>query len=298
MPQRTTQFVGRSFGFETPSTLGWREGRRSHYGLDVLGFESSLNRCLTAEPSLEIPRGEIHSWLVPLTAPAEWVESFSHFLSSDEQQRAARFSFPEGRRRYTLARGVLRYLLGRYLHRDPAGLSFAYNSFGKPSLSGLPAESTLPPLDFNLSHSHDLALYAFAREGALGVDLERQRAEVLGERLADRFFSPEEAHELAALEPSQQLRGFFDCWTRKEAYIKARGDGLSRSLSSFAVSLRPDEPPSLRWCHDDPEASRRWRIWPIRVPLEFVACVVAPSTATRLREFEFREGSQSSELAS
>ena len=207
-------------------------------------------------------------------------------LSQEERDRAALFRITGGRERYTMGRGFLRLLLGQYLKRNPAELVFAYNSFGKPSLVELGDPNLVRRLGFNLSHSAGLALLAFSWEGELGVDIEKYREEVIREKLAERFFSATETEELTGLDPGEQLSAFFNCWTRKEAYIKARGDGLSRSLSSFAVSLRPTEPPVLRWCHDDPQASVRWRIWNVQVPSGYAGCLIAPATATGLREFE------------
>jgi 4'-phosphopantetheinyl transferase len=251
----------------------------------VADQKEALKRWIPGD-SPELERGEIHVWLARLDTDVAAVQSMHGVLSTEERDRAARFKIESGAERYTMARGFLRRLLGMYLQRDPASLAFTYNSYGKPALS---EPSNLVPngrLCFNLSHSAGLALYAFTWEGDLGVDIEKYREEVLREKLADRFFSSQEAEELAALHPADQLRGFFTCWTRKESYIKARGDGLSRSLNSFAVSLRPQEPPALRWCQDDPAATLRWRVWDVAVPPGYAASLMAPATALRCRRFE------------
>ena len=231
--------------------------------------------------------GEIHVWLASLdSTPADY-ESMHDILSAEERERAARFKIAGGRERYTMGRGFLRMFLAYYTQMDPARLGFAYNPFGKPRLleEGIDSGSN-QRVHFNLSHSGGLAVYGFTRDGDLGVDIEKYRDEVLREKLADRFFSPEEAEELASLDSSHQLQGFFTCWTRKESYIKARGDGLSRSLSSFAVSLRPQDPPMLRWCHDDPQVQVRWRVWNLEVPQGYAGCAVAPAGARRCLQWD------------
>lgn len=231
--------------------------------------------------------GEAHVWLVPLEVDASDFHAMDEVLCVEERDRAARFKIAGGRERYTMGRGFLRLLLGHYVKVEPAALSFRYNSYGKPSLpDGGGNLGSVAPIGFNLSHSGGYAVLGFTREGELGVDIEKYREEVLREKLADRFFAPQEAQELASLPPEDQLPGFFACWTRKEAYIKARGDGLSRSLSSFAVSLRAQEPAVLRWCHDDPEVSSRWRVWNLAVPSGYAGCLVGPAGASRCREFD------------
>ena len=198
--------------------------------------------------SLPLEPGAVHVWKIELDQPTE---EFRALLSPDERERAARFRVERGADRYTVGRGALRILLGRYTDAPPASLVFQYNGFGKPELAG-------SGVCFNLSHSHEIALLAVARGRPVGVDVERIREEVMIDRIADRFFAPAEAQAIAALPYGQQTRAFFNCWTRKEAWIKARGEGLSIPLNSFEVTLRPGEPARLVATRPDEEEASRW----------------------------------------
>ncbi|HVA15057.1 MAG TPA: 4'-phosphopantetheinyl transferase superfamily protein [Stellaceae bacterium] len=173
-----------------------------------------------------------------LDAAAATLAPWRAFLDEGEIARAARFRFERDRNRYIVRHGILRLLLADRLACAPAALRFAANAYGKPSLVGGGAE-------FNLSHSHGIALIAFSRDVALGCDIELQDARFLAENIPERLLSPAELHELRARAPADQVVAFFDGWTRKEAYIKARGLGLSLPLDSFDVSLAPGARPEL-----------------------------------------------------
>ena len=182
---------------------------------------------------------EIHVWQAALDREEKALAELESTLSLEEKARADRFHFVNDRNRFVVARGLLRELLGRYLQQAPASLEFSYGEHGKPALSGGNASSGLC---FNLSHSSGLVAYAIARERNLGIDVERVRAESAGEDIAQRFFSAREVNDLRTLPPEAQVDGFFHCWTRKEAYLKATGMGLHIPLDSFAVSLLPGQP--------------------------------------------------------
>jgi 4'-phosphopantetheinyl transferase len=177
--------------------------------------------------ALALGRDEVHVWRVSLVQAPAQVQSFRRKLAADEQARAARFHFERDRDHFTIARGVLRTILGRYLNRAPESLSFCYGPHGKPELAG---ESGGAGIRFNLSHSHGLALYAIARDRELGIDLERIRCDLAVLEIAERFFSREEAARLRAFPGESRYQEFFRCWTGKEAYVKARGEGLSLPL--------------------------------------------------------------------
>lgn len=243
-----------------------------------------INDWCTPDRVSPLSAQEAQLWLVSLEPSGEEVAIAQSFLSEDEQARAARFRFERDRKHYVVARGTLRWLLSAYLGIQPKRLQFQYNEAGKPSLIRLGGE---PVLHFNVSHSHTLAAYAFTQLGELGIDIEYHREGVLAEKLADRFFAPVEAQDLASLPLEQQMDGFFRCWTRKEAFIKARGDGLSRALQSFVVSVRPEDPPAVKWCEDDPEVAQRWKLWPLTVPPGYSASLVAPSSVRTLSRFSF-----------
>jgi len=201
-----------------------------------------------------LARGVIHVWRARLDLPAGQLEAMRGTLSGDEWERAARRRTAELRDRFIAGRGLLRALLGRYLGAEPASLAFRYGPHGKPALAG-------EEICFNLSHSHGLSLFAFARGMEIGVDLERVRPEVPCSRLARRFFSSAESEALHALQEEEQRAAFFRCWTRKEAYIKACGRGLSLPLNQFEVSL--DDPPRLLRAAESAAEVHRWRFVPL-----------------------------------
>jgi len=185
------------------------------------------------------------------------IQRLQSTLSTDECQRAERFYFQRDRRRFTVARGVLRSILSQYLGLAPQQLRFCYGPHGKPALV-----STSGParLHFNVSHSHELALYAITYDRHIGVDVEHIRTDFACEAIAERFFSPPERAVLRCLPPQVKYEAFFNCWTRKEAYIKACGEGLSLPLDQFDVSLAPGVPAALlatRWA---PHEAARWTL--------------------------------------
>ena len=182
-----------------------------------------------------LPTDELHVWYAELDRGEVAVRDLRWLLSADEHDRADRFRFERDRARFTVARGIVRILLGRYLDQPPAAVRFEYGPQGKPRLAG-------PGPWFNISHSAGVALFGFSSRAELGVDIELERVEVEHERLAQRFFSPSEVEAVQALPESLRPLAFLTCWTRKEAFVKARGDGLSLALDSFDVTLEPGQP--------------------------------------------------------
>ena len=182
---------------------------------------------------------EIHVWHAALDREDHVVGQLESTLSLEEKARADRFHFANDRKRFAVARGLLRELLGAYLRQAPAHLEFSYGQHGKPALSG---GNSLGGLCFNLSHSANLVVYAIARERNLGIDVEHVRPDSAGDDIAQRYFSAREVKDLRTLPPENRVEGFFNCWTRKEAYLKATGMGLQIALDSFAVSLLPNQP--------------------------------------------------------
>lgn len=186
--------------------------------------------------------GEIHVWSVQLDPPTEQVEALGRVLSEDEWERARRFRFDKHRRQYVVGRGALRTLLAAYLGIDPKAVRFTYGPRGKPFLA--------PPLDgrglqFNLSNSDELALVGFVLGRELGVDVEFLRRMNDCEEIAERFFSDSERQVLRTIPFPAKQEAFFNCWTRKEAYLKAVGEGLAAPLDSFDVTLALGEPPRM-----------------------------------------------------
>jgi 4'-phosphopantetheinyl transferase len=198
---------------------------------------------------------EVHLWVVPLGISAEKSCYFKSILSLDEQERAGRFRKIRDAQRYVAARGSLRSLLGGYLTIEPDRLRFAYGPSGNPRLAG---EETLTSIKFSVSHSDDLALFGFARAHKIGVDVERIRPDIDVEDLAARYFSPSELKKLRALPADQKRVAFYCGWTRKEAYLKAQGKGISFGLDRVEVSLTPGEPAMILKVSGDRDISQRW----------------------------------------
>jgi 4'-phosphopantetheinyl transferase len=213
---------------------------------------------------------EVHVWRVSLNQSQATIERLSQELTTDELARAGRFRFAKDRNQFIIGRGLLRVLLGRYLVRKPEQLRFRYSSYGKPSLE----DGIQAGLQFNLSHSHQMALLAFTRGRNVGVDIEYMRPGVEFEQLAQHFFSPTECAVLLDMVPALRKETFYNCWTRKEAYIKARGEGLSIPLDMFDVSLRPGEPAALLQCREDQAEVARWSLHAL-MPGELYAAALA-----------------------
>jgi 4'-phosphopantetheinyl transferase len=192
--------------------------------------------------------GEVHVWHGTLEPPAPLRDLLAALLAGDERERASRFRFDRDRLRFIAGRAQLRMLLGHYLQTNPHTIGFRYGPYGKPEL-------TAGELQFNLSHSGPQMLVAVTRIGDVGVDLELDTTDMAREQIAEQFFSPAEVATLRGLPTACQPRAFLACWTRKEAFIKARGDGLQLALDSFDVSLAPGQPVALvrtAWSHSEP----------------------------------------------
>jgi len=232
---------------------------------------------VTLPPSL--PTDEVHVWLAKLDDYA--ADSFKVTLATDELARAARFHFDKDRNHFIVARALLRKLLAAYLDTGAGELQISYAEKGKPSVE----ESRRGSLKFNLAHSYGLAIYAFCWNREVGVDLEFIREDLADEGIAERFFSESEIHSLKELPAELRKQAFFDCWTRKEAYIKARGEGLSIPLDEFDVSLRPDEEAALLRNHKDPGEVARWSMQSVAVPAGYVGALVVQGHDWKLKTF-------------
>lgn len=211
--------------------------------------------------------GKVHVWRIDLDGAVRTAAALRSTLSREEEQRASRFRSSELRERWTAARGALRCILAGYAQLEPGALEFREGPHGKPALTG--AAEDVP---FNLSHTRGLALVAVAGIGRVGIDAETVRPEIEVEDLSHRFFAPAEAAGILALPPDARLAAFFNCWTRKEAFAKALGGGLSVPLKSFQVSVRSDEPARLLWV--DGEEADQWSVLDISEPGVAAALVV------------------------
>ena len=207
----------------------------------------------------------MHRWCVTLDVSPAASASLYATLSEDERDRSARFRFERDRRRFTVARGVLRELLGRYLGTDPGEIRFAYNPFGKPALS--PEFGSR--IKFNLSHSAGCALMGITAGADIGVDLERVRAQPDHAEIAQRFFSPAEVDELSRLPGHLQTQAFLRYWTRKEAYVKACGESLDDGAST------------------DVAAAPRWSVYTVHPAPDYIGALVVEGGGWRLREWHW-----------
>jgi 4'-phosphopantetheinyl transferase len=237
--------------------------------------------------SFELASDEVHSWCVSLDVVPEISARLYATLTSDERTRSARFQFERDRQRFIVARGVLRDLLGRYLQTQPGHIRFVYNGFGKPDLS----PAFVNRLKFNLSHSAGLALIAIAVASDVGVDLEYIQAQSDYADVARRFFSAAEVDYLIALPSHLHAEAFFSCWTKKEAYLKACGEGLAIPLNSFSVPLTTDPaqtPVDLHVASKDIAPAKRWSLYTLRPAPGYAGALAIEGTGWRLRQWQWK----------
>jgi 4'-phosphopantetheinyl transferase len=230
-------------------------------------------------PGPTLSANDVHVWHACLDDHP--TDDFRRLLTEDEISRANRFHFTKDKDHYVVARGLLRRLLGGYLGVSGDELRFVYAEKGKPAL----AESQGSLLTFNLAHSQGRAIFVFSLGREVGVDLEFMREDFTGDKIAQRFFSQPEIAALATVPLELKQRAFFDCWTRKEAYIKARGDGLSMPLDEFDVAFAPGEEAALLRNQKQPEEVTRWKMQSIPAPEGYVAAVVIEGYDWKLKTF-------------
>lgn len=228
-----------------------------------------------APDGLKPADGEVHVFSAPLDIPAERIDELGSWLSDDEWQRARRFHLQRDRRRFVAGRGTLREILTALLGINPRSLTFAYGESGKPQIA---APAAARSLHFNLAHSDSIAVYAVAKH-ALGVDVERIRAMDDAEQIAERFFSPREKLCLMALPAEQRAEAFFNCWTRKEACLKAIGSGLDDRLNQIEVSLSPGKAAELLAV---PYDSETWLLHSLFPATEFVGALAIRQEDSRV----------------
>jgi 4'-phosphopantetheinyl transferase len=225
---------------------------------------------------------EVHIWRVSVFQPLATIQYLQSLLSRDEIARAERFRFEKDRYRFIITHGLLRMLLARYLNSpflDASQLQFCTNAYGKPALD-LDMQDHV--LNFNLSHSHELILFAFTYLRQVGIDIEYMRPDLDFESLAQYSFSPLENEMLRALPPLERIKAFYQCWSRKEAYIKARGKGLAIPLNSFDISLRPGEPVALLNSREDPRETARWKMCALHPHPDYASALAVEGDGWRL----------------
>ncbi len=230
-----------------------------------------------------VKQREVHIWRAMLEQPPAVVQKLRNVLSEDEREKADRFRFHQDGEHFILARGLLRTLLGRYMDLDPHNLTFHYNAYGKPSLDKAHHQTGLC---FNLSHSLNMALYAITQNRRIGIDIEKTRTDFATDEIAERFFSAYEHAKIKALPIHQRVDAFFNCWTRKEAYIKAVGKGLSLPLDQFDVSLSPGEPAALLRVNDKQEVRTSWSLRELSPATGYKAAMAVDEHGLVIKQFD------------
>jgi 4'-phosphopantetheinyl transferase len=259
---------------------GSRKGRRGRSSLRSFALMSPLSTSqVESGPSLSsgwvLSDNDVHVWRVPLNQSSHRTVLSFEVLSPDERAKAARFHFDKDRNQFIQARAALRFILSEYLNADPQTLEFCFGRQGKPALAGEHADSSLR---FNLSRRDGLALIAVTRGREIGVDVELVHADLPVLEIAETSFSEAELATLRTLPESLRVKGFYNCWTRKEAYVKARGEGLSFPLQQFDVSLTPGAPAKLLEVRDDLAEPDRWTLQDIPVAENYVAALFVEGT--------------------
>lgn len=211
---------------------------------------------------------QVHLWSINLNKIEETPEQLIATLSADELERAERYRFSKDRNTYITARAKLRRLIARYLKTDASSVHFLYNDQGKPYI-----DSDFP-LQFNVSHSQDMILIGFTLEHLIGVDIEHDKRSIEIPQIARSFFSKSETWKLLALPEQQQQQAFYNCWTKKEAFIKAKGGGLSIPLDKFEVSLLPEEPARLKAIDWDQQDVASWNLMSFKIGEDYTGASI------------------------
>ena len=233
-----------------------------------MAFQAEMTHKFVSPPA-QFPildRRNVHVWMIDLKQKSPIVGELFLQLSEDEQARANRFIFDRDRHRFIETRWSLRYLLSKYIHKPANKIEIANGHKGKPYII---QDNTPTQVKFNVSHSGAAAIIAFCLGDEIGIDIEKIRPEVATEEIARRHFSKCELDELSQLPPDQQTIGFFRCWTRKEAYLKAIGIGLGIDLRSFDVSLGAGDTADLRTAD-----GHKWKLIPFSAEPDYIGALV------------------------
>lgn len=233
--------------------------------------------------SFGLAPGNVDIWRAGLDRSPESIEGLLDILSPGERKRAERFRFPVHRDRFIVSRGILREILSCYLDIAPREIRFAYNMYGKPRIKD-PCRKN--DIRFNLSHSHSTAFYAISRGREVGMDVEYTNRTCSAAKIAARFFTPNEARAIEETPENERGKAFFTCWTRKEAFLKARGCGLSMSPRSFEVTVHPLDPPALVYAEGDEAARFRWTIFAVDAGTDYVAALAVEGKVSVIRYLE------------
>jgi 4'-phosphopantetheinyl transferase len=245
--------------------------------------------------SLNVFPAEIHVWRAVLDLDATELERLRKVLSPDEQARAGRFYFERDRQRFIASRGILREILSRYVKHEAGRLEFSYNQFGKPRLA---LEVSEDGIYFNLSHSNGLALCAVSRSPEIGVDLELVKRDFPFHQIARHFFSPHEIRTLQSLPEAMKCEAFFNGWTRKEAFVKACGEGLSLPLNQFTVPLETGEHVILLQADGNSKKTSHWTFKRIIPADGYIAALAAEGRNWQVKCWQWSYSVQSNTIHS
>lgn len=240
----------------------------------------------TPPKSARLLSGEVHLWRIRINLLVDGIHQFLKYLSDDERSRMNRFRFEKDQKRYAITHACLRDIISRYLCTSPDMITFSSGTFGKPEVSN---PDLVEPLQFNLSQSEDLALVAVASDRKVGVDVERIKQDVPIENISRRFFSPKEVDSILSLPIESQTAAFFACWTRKEAYLKARGEGLSIPLNQFDVSVAIDEPAILIDTVWDKVELSRWTFQHLTPAPGYFGALVVEGSDWELHKLDWKD---------
>ena len=235
----------------------------------------------------ELAAGEVHVWSLPLDISQSSLASVTEFLSPDERKRADRLRFEVHRNRFIVGRGLLRVIVGSYCDLPPEKLRFNYGPNGKPELTPVQgARRAGSPLHFNLAHSEGVGVLAVTQTGPVGVDVEQVRRLPDFKELVSQFFSAREAAEFLELEREQQSAAFFNLWTRKEALLKATGEGIAHSLNRVEVSFLPGEPTRVLSLPIEPWAGREWSLVDLAISPSYAGALALPVRNVLVSQFQ------------
>jgi len=235
--------------------------------------------------ALCLHRGEVHVWQASLEMLSSKFHELRGILAADEIERADRFRFDKDRLHFIAARGLLRTLLGSYLGMEPELVRLEYGPYGKPVLSA----ENFTSLCFNISHSQGVALFAFTLGRDIGVDIEFMRPGISAEDIAGRFFSPGEKRALDSLPPAMKLKAFYNCWSRKEAFLKANGKGLSYGLDRVEVSVNPKEPAGFLRINGSEADAASWSLRDLPAPHGYSAALAVKGPDFELKLYQFKK---------
>jgi 4'-phosphopantetheinyl transferase len=232
-------------------------------------------------------QNEVHLWLASLARSQQEIATFWETLNAEERQRAKRFVMPQHRERFIVARGMLRQLLANYLNYPAPQIKFSQGTYGKISLHQLLMPTA--KIKFNLSHANNYALFAFAIDRDLGVDIEYMRADIEMEDIAQRFFSPAEASALLSLPKEARSQAFFNCWTRKEAFIKALGKGLYYPLHEFDVDIKVNGETKVDLSiHDQALQDKNWSLFSLNTISNYAAALVVEGSVEQEKLIKYK----------